>query len=80
MVHPLVGYDQFLIDTNEWEWLKLDITHEVLAIISIDSGFAVFGFIMAMYRGTKYFLDILPWDEFNTVFGASVVKPKVGEY
>ena len=77
MVHPLVGYDQYYIDTNQWEWLKLDITHEVWAIISIDSGIAVFGFCMAIYRGSKYFLDKLPWNEFNIVFGAKVEKPTV---
>jgi hypothetical protein len=80
MVHPLVGYDQFYIDTNEWEWLKLDITKETWAIISIDSGISAFGFCMALFRGAKYFLDKLPWDEFNTLFGASVEKPKTGEY
>ena len=77
MVHPIVGYDQYVIDTNDWEWLKLDITHEVWAIVSIDSGIAAFGFCMAVFRGLKYFLDKLPWDEFNTLFGASVLKPPV---
>lgn len=80
MVHPFVGYEQYYIDTNNWEWLKLDITHEVWAIISIDNGIAVFGFLMAIYRGGLYFLDKLPWDEFNTVFGANVKKPALGEY
>ena len=77
MVHPIVGYDQYVIDTNDWEWLKLDITHEVWAIVSIDSGIAAFGFCMAVFIGLKYFLDKLPWDEFNTLFGASVLKPTV---
>jgi hypothetical protein len=35
---------------------------------------------MAIFRGCLYFLDKLPWDEFNTLFGADVKKPAAGEY